>query len=40
MDTVAAQRTGDAGNHRSIAEANNINNPNKVKNGTPLVVPK
>ncbi|MBI5927828.1 MAG: hypothetical protein HY862_00850 [Chloroflexi bacterium] len=39
MDTVAAQQTGDAANHRQVAEANNIDNPHKVPNGTPLVVP-
>ncbi|MBZ0320185.1 MAG: hypothetical protein K8L91_27480 [Anaerolineae bacterium] len=39
MDTVAAQQTGDAANYRQVAEANNVDNPNKVPNGTPLVVP-
>lgn len=39
MDTVAAQQTGDPANYRQVAEANNVDNPNKVPNGTPLVVP-
>jgi hypothetical protein len=39
MDTVAAQQTGNPANQRQIAEANNIDNPNKVPNGTTLVIP-
>jgi hypothetical protein len=38
MDTIAANETGDASNHRDIAEKNNIDNPNKVPPGTAVTV--
>lgn len=39
MDHIAARSTGSANNHRQVAEANNIDNPMKVKNGKNLKTP-
>jgi hypothetical protein len=36
---VAAKFTGNPANYRTVAEANNIDNPNKIPNGTTLKVP-
>ncbi|PJF45063.1 MAG: hypothetical protein CUN55_00800 [Phototrophicales bacterium] len=39
LDQIAASSTGSASNYRSIAEANNIDDPRKVPPGTTLSIP-
>lgn len=38
LDHVASRSTGDASNYRSVAEANNIDNPQALRNGQKLNV--
>lgn len=38
LDNVAADQTGNAGNYRAVADANNIDNPKKQPSG-PLTIP-